>query len=188
MASTLKINNLDTASGTTITIPTGKTLVGTDTGTLRSPGTPIQIVTATGGGDTTISTGNTWTNSSLQITITPKLASSKIHVMFTQPVRLYGTGSVTRGGVRLIRNISGGAQGQNVWNTGDLVEMFQIRGTSGTIEHSAPLVGMVLEHPNTTSAITYIVQGLYYPDSGTGQILMWRGSFGSEIQAIEYAQ
>ena len=31
MASTLKINNLDTASGTTITIPTGKTLQSTDT-------------------------------------------------------------------------------------------------------------------------------------------------------------
>ena len=32
MASTLKINNIDTASGTTITLPTGKTLVGTDEG------------------------------------------------------------------------------------------------------------------------------------------------------------
>ena len=35
MASTLKINNLDTASGTDITIPTGKKLVVTDTGGVK---------------------------------------------------------------------------------------------------------------------------------------------------------
>ena len=34
MASTLKINNLDTASGTTITIPTGKQVIITDEGGL----------------------------------------------------------------------------------------------------------------------------------------------------------
>ena len=38
MASTLKINNLDTASGTTITIPTGKQLIGTDTNSIKAPG------------------------------------------------------------------------------------------------------------------------------------------------------
>ena len=32
MASTLKINNIDTASGSTITIPTGKQLIVTDEG------------------------------------------------------------------------------------------------------------------------------------------------------------
>ena len=37
MASTLKINNLDTASGTTITIPSGKTLVATSAGSLQAP-------------------------------------------------------------------------------------------------------------------------------------------------------
>ena len=42
MASTLKINNLDTASGTTITVPTGKTLVGTDTGSITAPGMILQ--------------------------------------------------------------------------------------------------------------------------------------------------
>ena len=41
MASTLKINNLDTASGSTITIPTGKTLVGTSDASIQSPGNVI---------------------------------------------------------------------------------------------------------------------------------------------------
>ena len=44
MASTLKINNIDTASGSTITIPTGKQLIVTDEGGLRVPGTVIQVV------------------------------------------------------------------------------------------------------------------------------------------------
>ena len=40
--STLFVNNLNTASGTTITIPTGKTLVATDSKTFRAPGMVIQ--------------------------------------------------------------------------------------------------------------------------------------------------
>ena len=41
MASTLKINNLDTASGTTITIPTGKQLIGTDVGSVGGAGNVV---------------------------------------------------------------------------------------------------------------------------------------------------
>ena len=37
--STLFVNNLNTASGSTITVPTGKKLVVTDTGGLAVPGT-----------------------------------------------------------------------------------------------------------------------------------------------------
>jgi len=40
--STLFVNNLNTASGTTITVPTGKTLVGTDTGSITAPGMVLQ--------------------------------------------------------------------------------------------------------------------------------------------------
>ena len=46
MASTLKINNIDTASGSTITIPTGKQLIVTDAGAVRVPGTVLQVVNA----------------------------------------------------------------------------------------------------------------------------------------------
>jgi len=42
--STLFVNNLNTATGTTITIPTGKRLVGTDAGGITSPGMVIQVV------------------------------------------------------------------------------------------------------------------------------------------------
>ena len=43
--STLKINNLDTVSGTTITIPTGKQLIGTDTNSIDTPGMIVQAKT-----------------------------------------------------------------------------------------------------------------------------------------------
>ena len=36
--STLLVNNLNTASGSTITVPTGKNLVVTDAGSLYAPG------------------------------------------------------------------------------------------------------------------------------------------------------
>jgi len=42
--STLFVNNLNTASGTDITIPTGKKLIATDTGGLKAPGTIVQHV------------------------------------------------------------------------------------------------------------------------------------------------
>ena len=41
--STLFVNNLNTASGSTITVPTGKKLVGTDGGGISAPGMIVQI-------------------------------------------------------------------------------------------------------------------------------------------------
>ena len=84
MVSTLKINNLDSASGTTITIPTGKVVVGTDGGTFKSPGQVIQTVSydlANGYTNSTavnISSGNVFIGGG---TITPKYSSSKILCM-----------------------------------------------------------------------------------------------------------
>jgi len=76
MASTLKINNLDTASGTTITVPTGKTIIGTDTGSIKAPGTPIQVVYAII--QTHPQYGSTsYVATDVQVAITPKFSDSK---------------------------------------------------------------------------------------------------------------
>ena len=86
MASTLKINNLDTATGTTITIPTGKVMVGTDGGTFKSPGQIIQtlhnsintsVVSNSGGA---VETG-------LALSITPKYSNSKILITVAQNIQ-----------------------------------------------------------------------------------------------------
>ena len=84
MASTLKINNLDTASGTTITIPTGKTLVGTDAASIVSPDTIIQVrnfeMTTTA---TTASTGvGLEISANNRPTLVAKRASSKLLIFY----------------------------------------------------------------------------------------------------------
>ena len=94
MASTLKINNLDTASGTTITVPTGKVVVGTDAGTFKQPGTGVQLVrnqvnqTSHSNSDSSsfFTIGNTL------VTITPKYSNSLIRLVFSMYLHIQ-TGS-----------------------------------------------------------------------------------------------
>ena len=77
--STLFVNNLDTATGTTITTPTGKKLVGTDAGGITSPGMVIQVVRhtipdqSTAAGTSNVSFGN--------YSITKHHASSNILIL-----------------------------------------------------------------------------------------------------------
>ena len=82
MASTLKINNLDTASGTTITIPSGKTLTSTDT-PIVGAGNVVQAVT------NTYSSAFSWNSSGLHTTttfsITPKTSTNKIYLIGVCP-------------------------------------------------------------------------------------------------------
>ena len=54
--STLFVNNLNTASGSTITVPTGKTIVVTDEGGVRVPGTVLQVKQATDENQRTVNT------------------------------------------------------------------------------------------------------------------------------------
>ena len=77
--STLFVNNLNTASGTDITIPTGKKLVVTDTGGIKLPGAVVQIQKGSIGGDiTTTSTSPVATG--LECAITPKFSTSLLMV------------------------------------------------------------------------------------------------------------
>ena len=86
--STLFVNNLNTASGTDITIPTGKKLVVTDTGGIKLPGAVVQMQNATlaGGGNSTTSTS--FVDTGLTVNITPKFATSKIFVSSIQAVQI----------------------------------------------------------------------------------------------------
>ena len=84
MASTLKINNLDTASGSTITIPTGKQLIGTDINSIKAPGMIVQVVSGQLDAQLTLSTNKTVkTDTGLTVTITPKYSNSKLFVQAT---------------------------------------------------------------------------------------------------------
>ena len=77
--STLYVNNIDTESGTNITIPTGKKLVVTDEGGLAVPGTVVQIQNTQNA--TQYSANNIGTLTYLyQVSITPKFSNSKFLV------------------------------------------------------------------------------------------------------------
>ena len=156
MASTLKINNLDTASGTTITIPTGKTLVGTDEGTIRTPGTVLQVKQAT---DETQRSCNTTSyaifSNTLSVAVTPKAASSKFLVSFCSEsysslnaISLYLT--IFRDSTD-IGNSSGYGLARHYINTSDA---------------SFGMNGVKLDSPNTTSQITYTVRAKLASGSG----------------------
>ena len=98
MASTLKINNLDTASGTTITIPSGKTLVATSAGSLQAPQSIIGYTQSAYTSAGTYSSTNELTLASPldgTYSYTTKRANSllRVHVHFA-PIRHYVTWEV----------------------------------------------------------------------------------------------
>ena len=79
--STLFVNNLNTASGSTITVPTGKQLIVTDEGAVRVPGTVLQVKQTYFQTQVIYNTNAAFNNiTDLNCTITPKSASSKIFV------------------------------------------------------------------------------------------------------------
>ena len=96
--STLFVNNLNTASGTTITIPTGKTLVGTDNSSIVAPGMVVQRQS--------VKFNTAYTNSSTSftditpatITFTPKFASSLLLITFNYSLNVYASGTNTNAG------------------------------------------------------------------------------------------
>jgi hypothetical protein len=82
--STLFVNNLNTASGSTITVPTGKRLVVTDEGGVRVPGSVIQVVNSTKSGAVTNTSQSSYVDTGLTATITPKYSSSKTSINITR--------------------------------------------------------------------------------------------------------
>jgi len=74
--STLFVNNLNTASGTDITVASGKTI--------KAPGMIVQVQSGQTSTQTTLASNRTtYTDVGLSVTITPKYANSKIYVNVT---------------------------------------------------------------------------------------------------------
>ena len=158
MASTLKINNLDTATGTTITIPTGKQLIVTDTGGVRVPGSVIQVVNAEKlDSAATNSAMPGWVDTGLSCTITPKASNSKILVHADY------AGGVTTAAFnyfRVVRNVGGGSysmisEAASPGNRNAIHGMVYDSDNEGqvklqTFNH--------LDSPATTSAVNYKIQ------------------------------
>ena len=84
--STLFVNNLNTASGSTLTVPTGKKLVVTDAGGVQVPhmiGQMVQSGTIAGHSN---SASATWADTNYTLAITPTATSSKVLVLANMQV------------------------------------------------------------------------------------------------------
>ena len=92
--STLYVNNLSTASGSTITIPSGKTLQSTDTPFIGT-GNVIQVVNGTTSTAVTFNAGGTFGDTGLEVTFTPKDHTNTFYIWFHCPNLKKTTGAGT---------------------------------------------------------------------------------------------
>ena len=98
--STLFVNNLNTASGTDITVASGKTI--------KAPGMVVQVQSGQCITQTTLSSNRaTYTDVGLSVTITPKYANSKIYVNVTG--NGYASDATDNPLHRIVRTVSGTA-------------------------------------------------------------------------------
>ena len=187
--STLFVNNLNTASGSTITIPTGKTLVGTDEGTIRTPGAVLQV-------KQTVLTGTaTYSNSAsvsditgMTVAITPKSTSSKILITFQIS---YSTSSDGCGNLIQLQRGStnlGGANQGTVFN--GVTGVINNHGQANSGGQLYQTSGEFLDSPSTTSATTYKLR--HYGVGGTTPLIINKNESGqlggiSTITATEIA-
>ena len=148
--STLFVNNLNTASGSTITVPTGKKLVGTDAASIYAPGMVVQMVSLS---DTTltraVTTSTSFTASNILNTITPKFSNSKIIARAATTINT-NTNSAEFITITMYRSIAGGSF-SNI-RSGDW-GISQAYSADGRIH--VPLIAEVVDAPSTTSAVTY---------------------------------
>ena len=153
--STLFVNNLNTASGSTITVPTGKTIIGTDTGSIKAPGVVIQqlhqTITAY-----TQTNATSLTATGFTLTITPKSTSSviKCTVGFNG---FYAAQQNTGSRIELMKN------------GGSIAYLDDITGygiTNGGVNNGFNPTHVYFDSPNTTSATTYSIS--WFRNGGSG--------------------
>ena len=157
--STLFVNNLNTASGSTITIPTGKQLVGTDINSIKAPGMIVQVQSAQTSVQLTLnSSQSTQTDVGLSVTITPKYSNSKIYVIAT------GNGYAASSGDnplhRIVRTVSGTAT--SIAATDYMMYSGHGAGTGGAYCQS------VMDTAQSTAAHEYKIQ--IRSDTGSGTV------------------
>ena len=163
--STLFVNNLNTASGTTITVPSGKVLT--------APGHIIQVVNANGNTQTTTtSTANVRVG--IEAAITPKFSSSKI-VVFCNATLRWQHGDC--GFTALHRKIASGSYSEIItFSRHTHYRNFDTGSTSG--QHVS---FNYVDSPSTTDVVTYSWAmnrfssgtATFLPNNATGDSQNW---------------
>jgi hypothetical protein len=177
--STLQVENLigptSGSNANKVIIPSGQTLHAA--GHVIQTLTDVSVITES---TTTKASDNSFANSSLSITITPKSASSKIIV---NAVASTGSSNGADGStiLRMIRDSTPIGIGNA---SGSKIRAGSGRGTNnqdGNTMLNIPL--QVTDTPNTTSAVTYTLQ---FAVRGTGNLTAYLNRSGGDADTAEY--
>jgi len=146
-------------AGSTLRLPTGSKVVGTDIGSVYAPGSVIQVVQSVKADTYATSFGAVWGDlPGLSVNITPRSSSNKILVLLD--VKFIGDTDTSVSRIRLVRNSTeiyiGDAAGSRPRSSG--AQNYTTSGGSGGFNVLAS-GGIYLDSPATTSTLTYKVQG-----------------------------
>jgi hypothetical protein len=150
--------------------------------TQASAGQVLQVVNATTSTQVIINT-NTYTDTTLTATITPKFATSKILVLLTQPYNVSSSASTsgTFAGIQLLRN--GTAIYTPVADSGGPYMFSVYSTTTNNPGYRAVWNLSYLDSPATTSAVIYKTQGRRY-NSNSSITVQENDSNGNSISTI----
>jgi len=170
--STLTLKELSAPAGEVIKIAAGKTLDLKSQGSVTMPtGSVLQVVQESGASRTTVSSSATWTSTTLTQAVTPTSTSSKILIGLSQHIRVFGSHTNVRGGLRLLRDST------VIWNTVGTGETVQVRGSPSEIDQVVNI--QFLDSPSTTSAVTYTLQIRGHTSSDS--IIAFESSYGANL-------
>jgi hypothetical protein len=144
--STLFVNNLNTASGSTITVPTGKQIIGTDTNSIKAPGMVIQSVHSdTSTWTPRVTTNSTsYTSTNHTLTITPKYSNSILLHSYFVSTHNNSAGHyvyivLNKSGVGNLMDTESANGGKQAWSSQGITNIKDIAGTTNAITYTMHL-------------------------------------------------
>ena len=182
--STLKVNTIQPESGSTINVASRNVF--------SAPGLTLQTVSkSVANGQELITTSQTVANlPDMNITITPKFATSKILLTYTMHIYVNNhasTGSWQAALTSLTRSIGGGAYSTLQDEPTSMYTVGQTQ-TANSHRFMGYYTWQYFDTPNTTSAIIYQVQG--QSKISDGNVQFNRSTYGppGKFTAMEIAQ
>ncbi len=175
MASKIKVDQIQTADGTG-TIALQNQLSGLTSASMPT-GSVLQVKTS-GPFSNSETTSSSFVDTGMSVSITPISTSSKILLVGSAFVLIYGSSSDLRMGVKIMRSSTA------VWNSAGGRETFQVRGSPAEI--CSVVAINALDSPSSTSEVTYMTQ-IAKNNSGITACRLFANTQGSYLTAIEIA-
>lgn len=169
MASTLKVNTLESATGSTVTVASGHAL-DASAGLTTPAGHVVQVKSFSSNSDNSYTSG-TYADTVFSLSITPTSSSNKILILWDCEVTVQGD---TNFDLRLMRDST------------QIFLAYQGAGNFGSSnQHGHGYSANYLDSPSTTSAITYKFQ---VKENSSGTVRITGEAGGGTITLMEIAQ